>query len=300
MINSLCLTNFQSHKKTELQFHENVNVIVGESNKGKSAIIRALNLLVNNKPNGDSYRSNWGGDTQVDVDLVEGQISRIKTNKENAYVLGMHDSFKAFGQGVPQDIQDILNMSKINIQYQLDTPFLLSETPGEIARYFNRIVDLEIIDVSLKNADSRLRKVKSEKEHQKNEIQTLEHELQEYTWIEDAEKDFILLEKQEKVLNQSVEEYNKYIDLIESYEQLEENEVKIDFDLAEKELKFLEKTQQKIKEVTETRNNVSKLVLNLDITMSFIKEKKNSVKEMQKKYKKLMGDACPLCGTKRG
>jgi predicted phosphodiesterase len=46
----LVLENFQSHLRTELKLVPGLNVILGESNQGKSAIIRALHWLLFNEP----------------------------------------------------------------------------------------------------------------------------------------------------------------------------------------------------------------------------------------------------------
>jgi exonuclease SbcC len=71
MIDSLSIQNFQSHEKTELEFDEGINIIIGQSDSGKSAILRALNWVVNNKPNGEAFKSNWGGDTKVKIIIEE-------------------------------------------------------------------------------------------------------------------------------------------------------------------------------------------------------------------------------------
>ena len=55
MINTIQINDYQSHRKTELNLSPGINVIVGENDKGKSAILRALNWLVNNRPLGEGY-----------------------------------------------------------------------------------------------------------------------------------------------------------------------------------------------------------------------------------------------------
>jgi len=47
MINSLTIQNFQSHKNTTLEFDNGINIIIGQSDSGKTAIIRALNWVIN-------------------------------------------------------------------------------------------------------------------------------------------------------------------------------------------------------------------------------------------------------------
>jgi len=112
MIDSMHIKNFQSHKDSHLDFHPGVDVIVGPSDSGKTAIIRALRWLVWNRPTGDAVRSWWGGDTEVSLSLPTSSISRIK-GKENQYTLnGL--VFKAIGTDVPEEISKELKQTSIS------------------------------------------------------------------------------------------------------------------------------------------------------------------------------------------
>ena len=84
MIQKLNIQNFQSHKDTKLEFHPGVNVIIGQSDSGKTAIIRALRWLIWNRPGGDDFRSDWGGGTVVKIKIDAREIMRGK-DKENVY-----------------------------------------------------------------------------------------------------------------------------------------------------------------------------------------------------------------------
>ena len=58
MISSIIIKNLETHIDTVLNdLHSGVNVILGESDEGKSGIIRALKLNSQNRPQGDSYRN---------------------------------------------------------------------------------------------------------------------------------------------------------------------------------------------------------------------------------------------------
>ena len=50
MIKSSTIINFQSHAKSYLEFHSNVNVIFGLSDSGKSAWVRAFDSIFNRSP----------------------------------------------------------------------------------------------------------------------------------------------------------------------------------------------------------------------------------------------------------
>ena len=193
MIKSIELKNFQSHKQSKLTFDKGINVIIGSSDSGKSAILRALNLVINNKPNGDSYRSDWGGDTYVEVDFGNAIIRRTRTSKENEYALD--DSyFKALGGKVPEEIEEAISMNDINMQYQLDAPFLLNETSGQVAQRLNKAVNLDIIDEVNKKIASKEREVKTYIKSEENRIQEYENEYSLYYEIDEIEKSVKKLE----------------------------------------------------------------------------------------------------------
>jgi exonuclease SbcC len=149
MIKKIEIKNFLSHKKTNIEFSPGVNIIVGGTDSGKSAIVHALKWIINNRPSGDSFRSNWGGDTSVKIVTEDFSLVRTKTDKENIYSLegGPEDVlFKAFKTTVPEEVQKALNMNEINIKSQDDSHFLLSKTSGEVVQHFNNIAHLNKID----------------------------------------------------------------------------------------------------------------------------------------------------------
>lgn len=195
MISKIKIVNYQSHKRTLINLHHGVNVFVGQSDKGKTGIIRAIRWLVYNKPAGDEFRSWWGGSTSVQLTFDDGNtITRVKSNTENYYQINEETPLKAFGQGVPQEVQKILNLEDVNIQQQLDAPFLLSETAGEVAAHFNRIAGISVIDRSLTKAKSAIAKTKQSIEHREADLQEKQEQLTGY-------KDLDTIEKQVKYLS---------------------------------------------------------------------------------------------------
>jgi exonuclease SbcC len=198
MIKSVQISNFQSHKSTKLKLDPGVNAIVGPSDCGKSAILRAMFLAISNRPSGDSFKSYWGGDTSVDIELEDKTISREK-GKENLYsvspsAFGSMELFKAFGTGVPEEISSLFNISNINIQRQMDAPFLLSSTPGEVGRILNQAVRLDIIDKAQSNINSSLKQEKNSLLNTQNIIADKQEELEKYKWLPKAEGCIVKLE----------------------------------------------------------------------------------------------------------
>ena len=206
MIKKLKITNFQSHKNTTLNFDKGVNMIIGSSDCGKTAVIRALQWALWNRPGGDSFRSNWGGKTSVELTTVENDvITRIKDKSDNLYTCN-EQIYRAFGTDIPEDIKKKLNINSINCQAQLDSPFLLTETPGEVAKQFNKIAHLEQIDKSLQNVEKWLRSIKRDSESNEKREKELNIELISFKHLQKFEIDIEVLEKDEKRL---IEKRNK-------------------------------------------------------------------------------------------
>jgi exonuclease SbcC len=160
MIKQLSIQNFQSHDNTTLDLHSGVNVIVGCSDSGKTAIIRALRWVVQNRPQGEAFRSTWGGETRVTVKLENSTVERVK-DRENMYVLNGRE-FKAIKTEVPDEVIRALNFNEINAQYQFDRPFLLDDSPGEVAAHFNRVAHLDEIDAGLRNVQQWIRRTQQD------------------------------------------------------------------------------------------------------------------------------------------
>jgi len=164
MITELDIYNFQSWEEGHFVFHPGVNVIVGDSDMGKSAMLRSIRWVIWNRPSGNTVKSWWGGPTSVELVTPEGIVIRTK-DKEDTYTLGIagkkDTKFKAFGLSVPPEISELLDIGEVNFQKQIDQPFLLSQTPGERAIYFNRIAKLDKIDIGLTNINSWIRDLTS-------------------------------------------------------------------------------------------------------------------------------------------
>jgi len=216
MIDKLTIKNFESHKRTTLEFEDGINVIVGQSDTGKSSVLRALYWLFFNKPSGDSYRSSWGGTTSVTATVGEHEITRLKSDKENLYIIN-GEEISSFGQGVPEVLTSILSIQDINIQKQMDSPFLLSMKPGDRAKFLNKIVDLSRIDEYVKEINSRVRETKSSIVFYEKEKDQFKGQLKTFQGLGDIEDSIgelkINYEKKNKIVNKSIQLANIFEDV---------------------------------------------------------------------------------------
>ncbi len=251
MIKNLSVKSFQSHKNSKLELHPNVNIITGNSDSGKSAILRSINLIINNRPSGDSYRSNFGGDTEIELEINDNKISRIKTDKKNLYKLN-DNVYEAFGTEIPDEIKKVINFSDINFQYQMDAPFLFSKSSGEVAKYINEIINLEIIDKSLSNIEKMKRDYNRKLDNERELLKTNQDEISKYSNLDTIESKIVIAEKLENEIESKQKKrmtLNQFISAITS--------IKLDIEYENKLLKYekqinnLIELNKKIKELKE-------------------------------------------------
>ena len=183
MIEELRIQNFQAHSKFRVVFAPGITTIVGPSDVGKSAIIRALRWAATNQPGGDAFvRYGTKGTT---VKLVVGGRTVARKRKAGGEVNTYHlddTEFKAFGRGVPDTIAEFLNMPEVCWQGQHDPSFWFGETPGEVSRQLNAIVDLGVIDIALTNVGRALGKARTRLEVAEEELTKAKGEVDDTAW----------------------------------------------------------------------------------------------------------------------
>jgi len=258
MITKIVLNAFQSHENSELLLHPGVNVIIGKSDSGKSAIFRAVNWVRTNRPTGDAFRSSFGGTTKCSLFLNEIEVSRIKDKSTNEYHLN-DEVFTALGTSVPEEVEKALNLEEINMQSQFDRPFLLDSSPGEIANHFNRLANIEKINESLGTIRKKMHALDSSITGQREHIKEVKEKLTSFIDLSQLEMQVEVLEQDESNKNQLSSKIGILSKLIESFIdvalKLEEGKT---LTMLEKEvnriLKWKEEVttqQQKIDELTE-------------------------------------------------
>lgn len=237
MINKIEIVNFRSHKRTILRLSPGVNVIVGETDSGKSAIVSALRWVITNRPVGDSFRSNWGGKTAVSIHTDEGVVTRFKDDKNNRYTLytqsdGQEIVFNAIKTEVPREVLDFLGVTDVNLQTQFDSHFLLSSSPGEVAQHFNRVAHLDKIDVGLKNLQKWVNTLQHAIRSDEDELNRLQGDLSTYDNIDRIETKVAQLETIDEDLKEAKYDIVVINDTIEEVKRIE-REIQADSKIVE-------------------------------------------------------------------
>ncbi len=295
MIEKIELVNFESHKKTNLDLVNGVNVIVGASDSGKSSCLRGINWVINNRPLGDDFRSYWGGKTSSSIVINSNKIERIRTDTENLYIVNgdYEHPFKAFGNDVPEEIKKLINFSDVNFQYQMDAPFLFSETSGEVAKYINQIINLEIIDNTLANIEKMKRDYTKKLENERVLLSSNQDELSKYSNLEELEKLVSKAEILEKKINDIETKKENLISISEKIVSLKSAIKKIDGYL--KIEKVLEKSIEINKKIDMNKSKIDSLnnfVKNMNQCSNAIIQNENKLKVLEVDFSKLIPKEC--------
>jgi exonuclease SbcC len=212
-IKSIEIENFQSHKYSKLDLSENLNVIVGPSDNGKSAIIRALKWCLFNEPKGSEFIRFDSNYCRVTLTLSDGvKIIRERTKTKNSYRLikdGEELVFEGFGNDIPLEILEAHRIRKIkidkdndlclNLSEQLEGPFLLSQPNSFKSKAIGKIVGLNIIDEAIKDINKDINLIQSDSKVIKDNLSEINKKIDSLSYVNELERH---ISKKEKILNQ--------------------------------------------------------------------------------------------------
>jgi DNA repair protein SbcC/Rad50 len=188
MIESLQIRNFQKHKSLNIDLDQ-ITCIIGASDQGKSAVIRALRWAMLNQPRGTTFITNGKSKCGVQVVLDGHKLERRRTASDNVYKLN-GDEFRAFSNKVPETIENILNVSELHFQGQHDAPYWMGLGGFEVSRQLNSIVDLSVIDQTIKNANAGVTNAEAHYSSQKEAAELAIEAENALKWVPEASKDW--------------------------------------------------------------------------------------------------------------
>jgi exonuclease SbcC len=280
MIDKLQIQNFQCHSKRKIEL-DGVTSVIGPSDSGKSAIIRALRWICQNTPQGDQFIKDGAKGCTAVLELDGHSVKRRKGKGINEYYLD-GKVFKSFGTSVPDSVTKVLNISDLNFQGQHDAPFWFSDTAGQVSKNLNAIVDLQLIDECLSNAGSRVRKAKTEKEIVESKLKEFTEICESLEWTVEC----IKLLKKIKKLEQYIEDIeNKQAKLKRILVDIEE--LKLTIEECEQNynsMKNVLKLGKKTKDLMERKNKLKEIISSIKTLESIQPIDTTEVDKLYTKY----------------
>ncbi|MFY9139896.1 MAG: AAA family ATPase, partial [Thermacetogeniaceae bacterium] len=295
-IKKIIIDNFQSHEHTEIEFGPGLNVIVGPSDYGKSAVVRALRWVLYNEPRGSSFIRAGAKVCKVTIELNNGTlITRLRsTTGKNQYLLRKADGeelvFEGFGNEIPAEIIQTSGVRKIfiddnnkvelNFGAQLEGPFLLAENGAVRAKVIGQLGGVHIIDLAQRSVNTDLRRLLEQEKRCQQELQQVTEALTAYEHLPELEKRIEQLE----VLHQRIENASQMIEelsLLQS--EWEENKAALAknqrvlaaisrLDKAEAEYRKLEKTFDEFRSLITLEMEINQVNLQFERCVQVINE----------------------------
>ncbi|MEY8751181.1 AAA family ATPase [Alkalicoccobacillus gibsonii] len=192
------LENFQSHLDSQFTFADGLNVLIGQSDSGKTAVIRGIRWALFNQPRGTDFIRAGSDFVRVTIQFESGdRLIRERTASKNRYMIKKNGQeqqvFESFGQHVPQEVLDLHGMRPLRIDrdheltihlaQQLDGPFLL-EQPGSMrAKTIGRISGAHYLDAAIRDTSRDLHSLNQSKRWSEEQTEQLKKDLEPYEQV---------------------------------------------------------------------------------------------------------------------
>lgn len=201
LISEVVLKGFQSHVNTTFNLQNGLNVITGPSDAGKTAIIRAIRWVAFNEPQGEAFVNENVGEAGVTILLQNGSIiTKHRRKGKTSYTIqesenGIESTFEK--SEVPLEVTRLLGIEKhsfgdfetaLNFSFQLDAPFLISETASAGAKVLGKLAGTESVDLAIKGVSKDTHATRNMRSQAEKDMERIIGSLFEYEHIDDAKQ----------------------------------------------------------------------------------------------------------------
>lgn len=230
------IKDYQAIESAHIAVSKGLNIIIGDTNNGKSAILRAIEDALFNSGVDSRVRAGQrysavkignGKDT-----LMWRRDSHGKNNKTMYQITGVNEDkpIEKVGRTQLEEVASKFNITevrmsnnnreKINFWRQGDAPFLTDKTPNQLFEFLSLSSCDEYIKI-LKEMKSDVRELNSNIISLGSTIDTLNAINDEKKTFIDKNEGFDELYKKIVVTNQEVEKFNKIEDIVNKIKNLE-------------------------------------------------------------------------------
>lgn len=213
-ITAVKLTGFQLHEDSVIHLGPGMNVITGPSGSGKTTIIRAIRWVAFNDPTGEAFVNKKVGYTEVTLVLDNGiEVTKIRKNSKTRYTLtGYEEPFEK--AEVPLEIKQALGLSKhtfgdfetaLNFSFQLDAPFLISETASAGAKILGKLAGTEVVDLAVRDVSKDTHAARTARGEAEKEVERINGALLHYVGLEESQRQLESSEYLVSVIDEKLE-----------------------------------------------------------------------------------------------
>lgn len=204
MLTRATVRHFQSIEKADLALHP-FTVIVGASNSGKSAFLRALRTL--------AYNTTSPGIVQVGHDAAvvslkwedkcephEVWVERGPSKSTYGTVIDhKEERFPKAGVSVPDDVAKILRFPEVegdslNFSFQFDKPFLLDVPGTKVAKILGDLTNINVLYEAVREANRRKLEASSKLKVRRSDEADLSERMAEFGTLPEEKRSLVACE----------------------------------------------------------------------------------------------------------
>lgn len=238
-IQEVTIEGYQSHVHSTFRLSPGLTVITGPSDAGKTAIIRALRWFAFNEPTGEAFLHtirNPDGTVKEAVDQVKVSVTfdngvtvtKIRRKGKTTYT---HSLFPTAWEKaeIPPEIKETLGLVKqqygdfetcLNFAFQLDAPFMLSESASVGAKVLGKLAGTEIVDKSISEVNKKTHQTRTDISYADKQIGEIDVSLTEYF---DLDQHDALLTAAEAAFTKLKEDQGRYTELVALMDTYQKN-----------------------------------------------------------------------------
>lgn len=259
MIKSLLLQSFMIHHKLFLEFVPGVNVIIGDNNRGKSAILRAIRWLLENIPRSGERRF-WRKKAKdpLFVEIVDMLGNTISRTTKKYTLNGI--PLAAFGTDVPKPVRELFPLKEINWQRQIEPHYLILETPGNAAKIFNAATGLEEQEIFTKAIKEQLALQKTEAKRQQLNLNENQETMRKLSWIKMHMLRAKILVRKEEEFDDLVAQHSDLTTMVNLLHRINRDMLTVDVDDALTYLHEIRGLQSDFKSIMEMKSSLEYLI----------------------------------------
>ena len=244
-IQEVTIEGYQSHTNSTFRLSPGLTVITGPSDAGKTAIIRALRWFAFNEPTGEAFLHtirNPDGSIKEAVDQVKVSVTfdngiTITKTRRKGKTTYTHSAFPTAWEKaeIPPEIKETLGLVKqqygdfetcLNFAFQLDAPFMLSESASVGAKVLGKLAGTEIVDKSISEVNKKTHQTRNDISYADKQIGEIDVSLTEYFDLDRFDAELKIAEAAFTKLKEDQSRHDALTALMNSYQLNTEQRIK--------------------------------------------------------------------------
>lgn len=231
----LKINNYRSIEKAELEFSSGINIIIGDSQTGKSNIQRLIRDWAFNNT-GDDFVTVNADKTQIEIDGVLWEKGKEKSKKINRYSFN-DNIYDNVGRTVPEPITEYTQIVKIdfggsdaislNFIDQHSSFFMIFNSKSDNAKILGRIAGINRIYKCTKTTSQRLKTKKALLLNYNVLLETEKEEFKKYDYLHNAESALQKVGNRINVVNKKEKEIKDLKIKLENFKKLSKDLLQI-------------------------------------------------------------------------